>query len=131
MSSISQKSFAGGEISPSLYARTDIEKYISAVRTCRNNIVMRHGGTQNRSGLYFINEVKDSSKVVRLIPFIFNAAQTYVLEFGNTYMRVIRDSAYVEVSGVDAWLIGTTYVIGDLVVDVGVNNNWDNIFNQS
>ena len=121
MSSIAQKSFAGGEISPSLYARTDIEKYVTALRTCRNNIVMRHGGSQNRPGFYYVSEVKDSTKAVRYIPFIFNATQTYVLEFGDQYMRVIRNGANVEVSGVDAWANATGYVAGDLVSYSGVN----------
>jgi hypothetical protein len=53
--------------------------------------VMRHGGAQNRPGTEFICEVSDSSAVTRLIPFIFNADQTYILEFGNLYMRVIKD----------------------------------------
>lgn len=52
---------------------------------------MRHGGAANRSGSKFICEVSDSSKRVRLIPFIFNNQQTYVLEFGDGYMRVIKD----------------------------------------
>lgn len=95
MSAIAQKSFAGGEIAPSLYARTDISKYGIGLRTCRNMMVMRHGGVTNRPGTTWIGEVKDSTKTVRLIPFVFSTDQTYVLEFGNLYMRVIRAGAYV------------------------------------
>lgn len=91
---LSQRSFSGGELAPSLYARVDTNKYSTGLRTCRNMQIMRHGGAQNRSGTYFIGEVKDSTKAVKLIPFIFNDTQTYVLEFGDQYMRVIRDSAY-------------------------------------
>lgn len=91
MSTIIQRSFAGGEITPALYARVDTAKYAAGLRTCRNFLVMRHGGAQNRAGSVFVQEVKDSTKTVRLIPFIFNADQTYVLEFGDQYMRVIKD----------------------------------------
>ena len=91
MATISQRSFSGGEISPSLYARVDTAKYATGLRTCRNMLVMRHGGAQNRAGSKFVSEVKDSTKDVRLIPFVFNASQTYVLEFGDLYMRVIKD----------------------------------------
>ena len=56
---------------------------------------MRHGGVENRAGTGWIGEVKDSTKKVRQIPFIFNSEQTYVLEFGSQYMRVIRQGAYV------------------------------------
>lgn len=92
---VSQKSFAAGEISPSLYARTDQVKFATGLRTCRNYMVMRYGGLLSRGGSEFGGEVKDSTKAVRLIPFVFNADQTYVLEFGDLYMRVYRDGAQV------------------------------------
>ena len=95
MTTFSQKSFSGGEISPSLYARVDQVKYANGLKTCRNSMVMRHGGTTNRPGTVFVAEVKDSSKTVRFIPFIFNSDQTYVLEFGDQYMRVLRNGAQV------------------------------------
>lgn len=52
---------------------------------------MRHGGTANRPGTQFVGETKDSSKIARMIPFVFNASQTYILEFGDLYMRVIKN----------------------------------------
>ena len=91
MATLSQKTFSSGEISPSLYARVDLTKYATGLRTCKNNIVLRYGGVSNRAGTEFIGEVSDSTKAVRLIPFIFNTDQTYVLEFGQLYMRVIKD----------------------------------------
>jgi len=121
MTAISQRAFSGGEITSSLYARTDVEKYVSALRTCRNFMVMRHGGATNRPGTTFINEVKDSTKKVRLIPFIFNSEQTYVLEFGEQYIRVYRNGAIVTVSGVSAWQDSHGYVVGDLASYSGTN----------
>ncbi len=95
MTNARQLSFAGGEVTPSLYARVDQVKHATGLRTCRNMMVMRHGGATNRPGTGFVAEVKDSTKTVRLIPFIFNADQTYILEFGNLYMRVHKDGAQV------------------------------------
>lgn len=94
MTTVIQRAFSGGEITPSLYGRVDQTKYQTGLRTLRNYIVMRHGGAENRPGTEFIGEVSDSSKTVRTIPFIFNSDQTYVLEFGDEYMRVIRNGAY-------------------------------------
>lgn len=91
MTALSQRSFSSGEISPSLYARVDVSKYATGLRTCRNFYVMRHGGVANRPGTQFVCEVKDSTKTVRLIEFIFNLSQTYILEFGDQYMRVIKN----------------------------------------
>ena len=90
MSSLIQRSFSGGEIAPALYARVDTSKYANGVRTLRNFLLMRHGGASNRPGTEFICEVKDSTKTVRLIPFVFNTSQTYMLEFGDQYMRVLK-----------------------------------------
>ena len=53
--------------------------------------VMRNGGAQNRAGSEFICEVKNSALTIKQIPFIFNPTQTYVLEFGNEYIRVIKE----------------------------------------
>lgn len=110
MTTLKQGSFAGGELAPSLYARTDQVKYTTGLRTCRNMVVLRHGGVSNRPGTQFIAEVKDSSKKVRLIPFVFNADQTYVLEFGNLYMRVIRQGVQLGAP----YEIATPYVEADL-----------------
>ncbi len=121
MTAVAQRSFSGGELSPSLYARTDIAKYVTSLRTQRNMITLRGGGAANIPGKKFVIETKDSSKTSRLIPFIFNSAQTYVLEFGDQYMRVHRNGANITVSGVGAWVTATAYVIGDLRSNGGVN----------
>ncbi len=89
-SSVIQRSFSGGELAPALYARADQVKYQTGLKTCRNFKVMRHGGVTNRAGTYFVAEVSDSSQTARFIEFIFNDEQTYVLEFGDQYMRVHR-----------------------------------------
>lgn len=121
MTTVAQRSFAGGEISPSLYARVDTVKYATGLRTCRNFYIKKSGGAVSRAGTKFVIEVKDSTKEVRILPFIFNSDQTYVLEFGDLYLRFIRNGAQVTVSGLSTWLIGTTYAIGDLVVHLGIN----------
>lgn len=90
MATVSQRSFAGGEVAPALYARIDTVKYATGLRTMRNAFVMRHGGAANRPGTAFVAEVRNSSQRVRLIPFIFNNEQTYVLEFGAAYLRFHR-----------------------------------------
>lgn len=91
MSTLIQRSFAGGELAPSLHARVDSQKYQFALKTIRNYFVMRHGGASNRSGTQFVCEVSDSSKSVRLLDFVFNNNQTYIIEAGEGYMRFIQN----------------------------------------
>ena len=124
MSTVIQRSFAAGEISPGLYARADQAKYAVGLRTCKNFQIMRNGGATNRAGFEYINEVKDSGRFTRLIPFIYNDEQTYVLEFGNGYMRVYRNGGEVLTSlelitngtfntDISGWTILTAGVVWD------------------
>ena len=91
MTTLIQRSFTGGEVTPSMQGRVDTIKYATGCKTLRNMRVMRHGGAENRAGTKFVSEVKTSSSKARLIPFVFNNSQTYVLEFGNEYMRVHKE----------------------------------------
>lgn len=96
-----QPSFSAGEIGPELYGRIDQNLYYIGLRTCRNFIVRQYGGASNRPGTSFVAECKKPDNVTRLIPFQFNEIQTYMLEFGDQYMRVIRDGGEVLESAVN------------------------------
>lgn len=120
MSNVVQRSFAGGELAPSCYARTDQLKYATGLRTCRNFIVQRHGGVANRPGTLLVAPVKDVTKTVRLIKFAFNDDQTYLLEFGDRYLRVARAGGQIVTSGVLAWVTATAYALAALVTNGGV-----------
>ena len=95
MSGILQPTFAAGELSPSASARTDIARYYTGLKLCRNFMVMPYGGVRNRAGTRLVAEVKDSTKLCRLVPFQFNDVQTYILAFGDLNMRVIKDGGQV------------------------------------
>ncbi|HXF44857.1 MAG TPA: hypothetical protein VNK91_01945 [Burkholderiaceae bacterium] len=121
MPSVIQRSFAGGEIAPALHARADQVKYATGLRTCRNFEIQKHGGVANRSGFQYVATTALSGRRIRLIPFDFSDTQTYVLEFGNLYVRWITAGARLVVSGVPAWNNATIYQPADLVVNNGVN----------
>ena len=79
---ISQMSFSRGEIAPALQNRTDIEQYSISLKTLKNGFVHQEGCVSNRSGFEFVGQVKDSTKKTRLIPFVFNSEQNYIIEAG-------------------------------------------------
>ena len=95
MPKIIQPSLAGGEVSPAIGARVDIAKYKTSLEVCENAFVQVHGGVSNRPGLEFVAEVKDSTKITRILPFEYNTEQTYILEVGNLYIRVHKDGGQV------------------------------------
>jgi len=92
---IPQISFGGGVISPATFARIDLQKFGTAAKGLTNFFVHAEGGTSNRPGTEYVRAVKDSTHTVRLIQFEYNEEQAYALEFGNLYMRVIKDGGLV------------------------------------
>ena len=88
-------SFVSGEFSSKLDGRTDFEKYSSGCKTLENMLVHPQGAATRRVGTQFISEVKDSSAKTRLIPFEFSTTQTYMLEFGNQYIRFFKDKGQI------------------------------------
>jgi hypothetical protein len=86
-----QPSFTAGELSPALWARVDLSKYASGLKTAKNVFIHPHGGASNRAGLQFVAETRGSGKA-RQIPFIFDAEtdQTYDLVFTNLNLRIYR-----------------------------------------
>jgi hypothetical protein len=90
-----QPSFAGGEVGPDVYARVDLAKYSVSARKLLNYFVHPHGGASNRAGLEFCVETKHHAKRSRVIDFEAETRDTYTLEFGDRYMRVLRNGARV------------------------------------
>lgn len=115
MTSIIQRSFAGGIIGPELAGRADQAKYQTGLKDALNVIVQRYGGVTNRPGSKYLATARyGDTYPIRLVKFVFNASQTYVLEFGQQYMRVYRAGGAV-VPSATAWSALTTYLEGDMV----------------
>jgi hypothetical protein len=89
MSTLSQRNFAGGELSPALYAKCDFVKYMTGLRTCRRAFVQKDGGVSNDAGSEFIAEVKDSTKTGRLFSFV-SGSTVYLLEFSDSALRFYK-----------------------------------------
>lgn len=120
MTSLIQRSLAGGELAPALRARADQVKYATGLRTCRNFRVMKHGGVSNRAGFQYLATGKTVGKRVRLFRFKFSNSQTYALELGDRYMRVYRlGAAVLATATLGAWSNLTTYQVGDVVTRSG------------
>ncbi len=109
-------SFSGGEFAPSLWARTDLQRYGSGCMTLRNFIVHPHGGASNRPGLEYIAKPKYSSKKCRGVEFEFSTEQVYSIEFGEYYCRFYMNGGQIIApTTTAAWVTATVYYIGDFV----------------
>lgn len=101
-----QTSFVGGEIAPTLFGRTDIAQYETAVAQLENFLVRPYGPVISTPGTEFISECKTggTTSTSRLIEFIFSRSDSYVIEMGVDYFRFYTNGGQVLSSG-------TTYEI--------------------
>lgn len=92
-----QTAFVVGEVSPSLFGHTDLARLRSGAATMRNMWPNYTGGAYSRAGTSFVGFSKQTGRNVppRMIPFQFSIDQGLALEFGNFYMRVVSDGAFV------------------------------------
>ena len=95
-----QTSFAVGELSPSLFARVDFAKYRSGAATMRNFFVDYRSGASSRPGTEFIRAGDRNSTIIRLVRFQQSTTVTYILEFGDGYIRFISDGASIVEPGI-------------------------------
>lgn len=86
-----QHSFNAGELSSLMLGRQDIAKYGSGLNTCLNAVALTQGAWTRRPGSAFLHQTKFNNKVSRLLPFQYSVDQTYILEFGDEYIRFFTD----------------------------------------
>lgn len=108
-----QTNFNSGEWSPLAYGRVDIQKYQNALALCSNYVPQVQGGLTRRPGTRYVAEVKNSANTVRLINFEFSTTQSYVLEFGPTYIRFYTNDGQLQNAGTP-YEIATPYGANDL-----------------
>lgn len=108
-----KSSFAGGELSPSMYGRTDIAKYDSGAATLRNFLVLRYGGAANRPGFKFIAQTYNNKKAV-LIPFMYSTDQNYIVEITAGRCRFYKDGDIVRDDNGSPYSIENFFVDKDL-----------------
>lgn len=117
-----QVSFAGGEFSPGLYGRTDIQKYHSGMKTAKNFFVTPQGTLMNRPGLRTILETlsgtTETDDTIRIFPFVFSDTDTALLIFTRYWLHIYKYDSTVGyvVNSAPGWSLGHPYTtVGDLV----------------
>lgn len=120
---LAQVSFNAGEISPALYARTNLEKYSSAAKLLLNFYVKKEGGLDKRPGSYYVGPVQNNGYPSRLRRFQFSQDQGYALEFGNKILRIVSEGGLVAAKGSQ-----TPY---ELTTPYDIEEVWQMKFEQS
>lgn len=115
---IIQQSFNGGEVTPEFFGRLDDAKRQSGVATMRNFIATPQGPATQRPGTVFVAEAWPVNLgVSRLIPFVYSATQSLVIELSSSGMRFYTEGGVLKFVHADTsvWSNLTTYSNGQLV----------------
>lgn len=135
-----QHAFNAGELSPLMLGRQDVQKYAAGLYVCLNAIPLTQGAWTRRPGTAYLHQAKHHDKRCRVIPFQYSIEQTYILEFGEQYIRFFTDhgiltqtpqnitgitqaaTAVVSYSGADNYANGDRVYISGVVGMTQVNN---------
>lgn len=92
---LNQTNFTAGEVSPRMLGRVDIARYQNGAEIIENAWPVIHGGCVRRDGTLLCSPAKYPDKNCRLIPYVFNASQAYMVEMGDLYVRIhFADGTY-------------------------------------
>lgn len=101
-----QNSLNGGILSPTAFARVDINKYYSSIADGLNTNCHPHGGQFKRKGLKHIATLQGDG---RLVKFAFNINQAYVLVFTLNNIAIYQDNTFIQ-------NVTTTYTLEQIKV---------------
>ena len=118
---ISQLAFTTGEVSPDVSSRFDLEQYKSALLEAENVVIRPYGAVAKRQGSQYVGQVKYSDKPTRLFEFTTNTNNSFMLEFGDKYIRVWNYGVY---TGIEV----TTPFTSDILFDLNCSQSGDVMF---
>ena len=109
-----QYALNNGEISYRYESRGDHPRYMQSVARAENWIPVIVGGMRFRDGLAFDVHTKNDG-FVRLIPFIFNKYESYVVELGEGYARFLYKDGTPVMAGAVPLEIVLPYTLAEML----------------
>lgn len=109
-----QTSFSSGEISPEMYGRTDTAKHQTGLKRNYNAFISSFGGAVRRYGSRYIATAKYPDKNIVLIKFVYSVEQSYMLEFGEKYIRIFDSGISIHKKNNDIYEVETPYLESEL-----------------
>lgn len=88
-------SFASGEVTPKIFGRISLTKYQNGASIIENYLNIPHGGLQKRTGLRYVGQIADMSKVPFLKRFQYSEDESYALGFEENSIRIYADGGVV------------------------------------
>jgi hypothetical protein len=106
--------FNGGETTPLVDGRLDLDWYRTACIVMENMIPLPWGPAERRPGTVFVAVVKTITGRVALVRFEFSTEQAYIIEVGHLYFRFYKDRGRIVDGGGNPVEIATPYTEANL-----------------
>src|SRR5574343_2105200 len=116
-------SMNGGEVSPLMEGRTDLDRYPSSCRRLFNAVASPLGAAICRSGTEFANPHYDGSKYSRLLPFVFSEEDWYIIEMADQRIRFHNDAGLLSYAPVACAIVTTApFVISSATLAANIGD---------
>lgn len=102
-----------GVLSDKMMGRADLARYLNACLRLDNFMIDPTGEWGARQGLIYCGNRKHNDKESIPVEFHFSTTQSYILEIGHLYMRVIKDGGIV-LDGPNPYELAMPYAEADL-----------------
>ena len=123
--------FNYGYVSPRLRGRVDLDFYNQACDFLLNYLVTPQGEANYRTGSIFVSQTRNNNPA-RIIPFLYNTEQAYVIEITDDFMRFYKDhgliteapkaiTAITKAVNAQVTITGHGYSIGDPLFFTGIS----------
>jgi hypothetical protein len=103
-----QNQFTAGELTPLMYARSDIEGYAAGLKTCRNMVTRNQGPVVKRPGFEHINII--GGEYARVFPFQLSRQSP----LGEAFPIIMSDAGFLQVYGALGQVAGEQLIVNPL-----------------
>lgn len=95
-----QSNFSGGELTPLMYARADLQTYYKSLKTARNIVTIPQGGFRRRFGLEYVDTLSITSfSQVKATSFIYDDNNKFTVYFiPNALLIYKNDSLFTSIA---------------------------------
>jgi hypothetical protein len=108
-----QTSFAGGELSPLMLGRTDVESYLTGCRELVNFLPLPQGPAVRRPGTAYVAGLAGDGARGWLSRFVFSRSDAYVIEWAHQKLRLFAQGGRV-MNGGSPFEIASPYTTSNL-----------------
>lgn len=109
-----QTAFVAGELGPSLYGRTDVAQYQNACQLVENFLIRSYGPAISTPGTKYVYTASNATLRTKLLKFVFNRADAYVIEMGKQYFRFYTNGGIVVTTGTTPFVLAHTFTENEL-----------------